>query len=168
MLFRSIVFETESEQEAFDYEVQLIARYGRDQLVNQTNGGQGVSGRVTTEETKKKIGTKNRARYSTPEERKRLSEKAKAQMADVEAQEKLQAAQRQYLADPERRKRALEKRRATTSAPGYIRTPSIPSEEGRQRISAARKAYLAVPEHREALRRRAIEQAQRQKIKRAI
>ncbi len=45
---RYILLETNDEQEALAYEVDLIALYGRENLTNKTNGGDGVSGYVPT------------------------------------------------------------------------------------------------------------------------
>jgi len=58
------VLETNNEQEAFNKEVELIAKYGRENLCNLTDGGEGVSGGCYpnfaghhhTEKSKKKIG----------------------------------------------------------------------------------------------------------------
>lgn len=43
---RYIVFTTNDEQAAFDYERETIALHGRDNLVNYTDGGDGASGAV--------------------------------------------------------------------------------------------------------------------------
>lgn len=53
------VAENLSEQDAFDLEIELIAKYGRKDigtgiLRNQTDGGDGVSGRVESKETRAK------------------------------------------------------------------------------------------------------------------
>lgn len=41
--FEVIVFETDDEEKAFEEEVRLIALYGRDNLTNKTDGGDGPS-----------------------------------------------------------------------------------------------------------------------------
>lgn len=53
---RVMIAENLSEQEAFDLEIELIAKYGRKDLGtgilrNQTDGGDGASGNIHTEET---------------------------------------------------------------------------------------------------------------------
>lgn len=59
---KSIVFETNDEQAAFAYEIELIRFYGRDNLVNHTDGGEGQSGRVMSPESRAKIGKASRER----------------------------------------------------------------------------------------------------------
>lgn len=62
-----IVFYTDNEQLAFNKEIELIKLFGRQNLCNLTDGGEGINGKNHTEETKKKIGDKNRGRKHTPE-----------------------------------------------------------------------------------------------------
>lgn len=59
------IFQMDDEVAALNEEVRLIAKYGRKDLglgtlYNATDGGEGKTGYVTSEETKKKIGDKNR------------------------------------------------------------------------------------------------------------
>jgi len=83
-----------TEQKAFDHEVYMIAVLGRKDLNtgilhNRTNGGEGSSGFVPTEETRlkmskasknrseetrKKLSEANRKRVLTPESRKKISQ----------------------------------------------------------------------------------------------
>lgn len=50
------VFETEVESDAFKEEIRLIALYGRDNLCNHTDGGEGPSGHIPSAETLAKRG----------------------------------------------------------------------------------------------------------------
>lgn len=52
---REIVFSSADEKEALDKERELIKEYGRANLCNMTNGGQGVSGMAYTPERKAEI-----------------------------------------------------------------------------------------------------------------
>ncbi len=69
-----IIFTSPNEQEAYDKEKELIALIGRENLTNLTDGGDGSSCKGHTEETKKKIGDKNRGRKHTPETLQKMKE----------------------------------------------------------------------------------------------
>jgi hypothetical protein len=78
-IHRYTVFTTNDEQEAFDYERELISLYGRKTLTNLTDGGEGASGLKHTEESKKKISRASTGRPSpkSPEHRRKISETLK-------------------------------------------------------------------------------------------
>lgn len=68
------VYETENEQEAFAKEMQLIELYGRrdlhlGSLFNLTDGGEGASGAIRTEEEKQTTGRFSKAHWQDPEYR---------------------------------------------------------------------------------------------------
>jgi len=67
-----------TEEEAFKHEIYMIAVFGRKDLGtgilhNRTNGGDGISGYVMSEETKKKISASNSGRIMCEENRKKVS-----------------------------------------------------------------------------------------------
>ena len=67
------------EEEAFKYEVYMIAVLGRKDLGtgilrNKTNGGEGISGLIHNQETRKKIGEANRGKSISEETRRKRSE----------------------------------------------------------------------------------------------
>jgi hypothetical protein len=73
-----IVKNNLSEEEAFALECQLIAKYGRKDLgtgilQNRTDGGEGVSGRISKPESIQKRVSKNIGKKRTAEQKERMS-----------------------------------------------------------------------------------------------
>lgn len=80
-----ILWETYCREEIIEKEIEFIALYGRRDLkkgtlCNLTDGGEGMTGSLHSEETKKKIGASNKGKHSkkgkkhTEETKKKLSE----------------------------------------------------------------------------------------------
>ena len=68
-----------TEEEAFRHEVYMIAVFGRKDLGtgilhNRTNGGEGSSGAIKSDETRKKLSEANKGRTYSEETRKKMSE----------------------------------------------------------------------------------------------
>ena len=68
-----------TEQEAFRHEVYMIAVFGRKDLGtgilhNRTDGGEGSSGAIKSDETRKKLSEANKGRTYSEETRKKMSE----------------------------------------------------------------------------------------------
>lgn len=85
-----------AEQEAFDLEIELIARFGRRDrvqgiLTNLTNGGGGLAGKIFSEEHKQRIAKAHQGKKHTTETKKKLSEIAKGRRASEETKKKLSA-----------------------------------------------------------------------------
>jgi len=75
---RIVVYLAESEADAFDTEISLIWYYGRKDLgtgllVNTSDGGQGTSGIIFTEDHKQKISKANKGKKHTLEARLKMS-----------------------------------------------------------------------------------------------
>jgi hypothetical protein len=71
-----------TEEEAFKHEIYMIFLYGRKDLGtgilhNMTNGGEGSSGAIRSEETKKKISEANKGKIFSEETKKKISEALK-------------------------------------------------------------------------------------------
>ena len=64
---RYILLTTENEQEALEYEKEMIALHGRENLCNLTDGGEGVSD--ITEDARQRKSIAMRAHWKTPEYR---------------------------------------------------------------------------------------------------
>jgi hypothetical protein len=82
-----------TEEEAFKHEIYMIAVLGRKDLStgilrNRTNGGEGVSGRICTEETRKKF----RKLRHTIEAKKRMSDANLGRIISPEHREKISRA----------------------------------------------------------------------------
>jgi hypothetical protein len=115
-----IVFETEDEREAFMYECEMIALYGRDKLCNLTDGGEGGSNK--SKEYLQMLGERIKAlwndpdtrprmmaKYSDPEYRRNLSEKARTRALDPDERALRSVRARQRWQNPEYRSRILTK-----------------------------------------------------------
>jgi hypothetical protein len=68
-----------TEREAFRHEIYMIAVFGRKDLgtgilYNKTNGGEGLSGAIRSDETKRKIGKANKGKTRSDETKNKLSE----------------------------------------------------------------------------------------------
>ena len=61
------------EDEALKLEIETIALYGRDNLCNFTDGGDGTRGMIHLEETKEKISKSNKGKPKSEEHRKKLA-----------------------------------------------------------------------------------------------
>jgi hypothetical protein len=72
---RVIIFTTDSENEAYAYETEMIALYGRDSLCNHTDGGGGPSGRSPSQETRQKISQKLMGHPGAKSKKMRLEDK---------------------------------------------------------------------------------------------
>lgn len=120
-----------TEKEAFDLEVKLISTYGRKDigtgiLRNMTDGGEGHSGYVLSEETKQKISnsligkeqseeTKQkranalRGQKRTHEHRKRQSEAAKARWANVDSESEAEKIRRAKIKEARAKQKIITK-----------------------------------------------------------
>ena len=77
-----------TEEEAFKHEIYMIAVFGRIDLGtgilhNRTNGGEGASGNIHTEETRRKISEKNKGKKRTEEQKQKLREAQKNQSEET-------------------------------------------------------------------------------------
>lgn len=80
----------ESEQAAFALEVAMISRFRKmgEPLVNHTNGGEGVSGLVFSDESRTKMKASSAERWADPEVRKAHGAKALGHKMSEECKEK--------------------------------------------------------------------------------
>jgi hypothetical protein len=76
-----IIHDNLTEPQAFDMERAYINWYGRENLVNFTDGGEGMSGYKHTEEAKKKYKNSMEKYYNSEEHKKKLSDAGKGQIS---------------------------------------------------------------------------------------
>lgn len=161
-----VVFECENEQDALDFEVKLIAKYGRRNtgtgiLSNMTDGGEGIrglrlspevlanrtssfKGRTHSEETKEKMRLAALGRKHSAETRQRISE---AQVGRVQNRESV-----------EKRRLAMIGKKMSEEAKKKIsiaKTGKPLSEEHKRRVSEGRKGKPWTEARRAAQKRSA-------------
>ena len=83
-----------TEGEAFKHEIYMIAVFGRKDLGtgilhNKTDGGEGISGLVHSEETKRKIREANTGKTTSDETRRKISETSKGRTHSEETKRKM-------------------------------------------------------------------------------
>jgi hypothetical protein len=126
-----------TEEEAFRHEIYMIAVFGRKDLGtgilrNLTNGGDGTSGWVPSEESRRKMSEANKGK-NNPNYGKSLSEETKRKMSEAN-KGKNNPNYGKSLSEETRRK--LSEANKGKNNPNYGKTRS---EETRRKISEARK-----------------------------
>lgn len=164
---RYTVFTTDDEAEAYAYECELIALYGRNALANGTNGGIGGSGHVVSPEVRQLQRELRKSNWSDPEYRQRMTNMSQALANNPEWRAKLSEIGKARFADPAEREKASQAQRkryedpaehAKQSAANHIRW-SDPEQRQRlaernktpemhSKLSATRKAQWTDPEYR--------------------
>lgn len=110
-----------TESEAFTLERQLIAKFGRrihgGTLVNMTDGGEGVSGLVHSDETKLRNGQLSLQMWANPENRERIIAAQNTGRATPEYRERRRELSRAIANDPKVRARISETNRKRYTDP---------------------------------------------------
>ena len=132
------------ESEAFRHEIYMIAVFGRKDvgtgiLYNFTDGGEGCSGMIHTEEAKRRVSEAN----SNPSEetRRKKSESGKVKIFSEEHRRKLSEAGKNRVLSEESRKKISEKRKGIKFSVEHRRRLSeaakgkTMSDEARKRVS---------------------------------
>ena len=168
------VFETEIEAEAFAKEIELIALYGRRNtktgtLFNLTDGGEGATGAIRSEEEKEhlrgesldkwqrpeyraKVIAAQKAVQGTPEARAMKSENSAEAWANPEVREKRQTGIKRSRSTAESRAKTSTQAKAQWSDPEYAARQTVNNQEIANRAevkaakAAASKALWADPE----------------------
>ena len=128
-----------TEEEAFRHEIYMIAVFGRKDLGNgilhnRTDGGEGSSGWVPSEETRRKISEASKG--NTYMLGKTLSEETKRKMSETRKGKTFSEEHRRNLSEAQKGKSLSEETRRKMSE---TRKGKIPSKETRRKLSEARK-----------------------------
>jgi hypothetical protein len=137
-----------TEEEAFKHEIYMIAVFGRKDLGtgilhNRTDGGEGISGLVHTEETKRKIGKIKKGninclgRVLSEETKRKISEALQGRVLTEEHKKNVAEAGKGKVISEETRRKLSE-----------IRKGRILSEETKRKISRAMKGRVLSEEHK--------------------
>ena len=129
-----------TEEESFKHEIYMIDVLGRKDLgtgilYNMTDGGEGSSGAIRSEETKKKMSEANKD--PSEETKKRMSEAHKGKILSEETKRKLSEAQKGKIRSEEHKINISEAKKGKTH-----------SEETKIKISEAHKGKTASEETR--------------------
>ena len=142
-----------TEEEAFKHEIYMIDVFGRKDLGtgilhNRTDGGEGRSGSILSEETKRKISNANKGEKnyhygkSLSEETKiKLSEAHKGKTLSEETKRKMSESRKGRIVSEETRKKQSESNKGKTR-----------SEESRKKMSESQKGRIVSEETRKKLR----------------
>lgn len=135
---KHIVFRTDNEHEAFAIERTLIAEYGRNILTNLTDGGEGPSGVIVSEEVRARRAAGVKARAATAEGKAVRSAASRRAAGTIERRAKVARLTKAAWADPEKRAQRIQAIQAARMQP-----------EVREKTRSAIRAAFATPEGRQ-------------------
>ncbi len=129
-----------TEEEAFKHEIYMIDVFGRIDLGtgilhNRTDGGDGISGAIRSEETRRKISEAGRGRTHSEETKIKISEAHKGKTRSEEHRKNIGKANKNKIVSEETRKKMSEASKGENN-PNYGKTPS---EETKIKMSEAQK-----------------------------
>jgi hypothetical protein len=122
-----------TEEEAFKHEKYMIAVFGRKDLGtgilhNRTDGGEGSSGCIPSEETKRKLSEANKGHTVSKETRKKISEASKGKTHSEEHKRKLSEVNKGHTVSEETKRKLSEAHKGNTL-----------SDETKRKMSEVRK-----------------------------
>lgn len=137
-----VAFECENEQDALDFEVKLIAKYGRRNtgtgiLSNMTDGGEGIRGWKLSDEARSKRVSSMKGRKLSEETKSKMRLAALGRKHSEETKQKIAEVQRGRVQD----RVSVEKRRLANIGKKM-------SEEAKKKISIAKMGKPLSEEHK--------------------
>ena len=145
-----------TEEEAFRHEIYMIDVFGRKDLGtgilrNKTNGGEGVSGWVPSEETKIKMSESGKNKIFSEETKIKMSESGKVKIFSEEHRRKMSESGKNKIFSEETKRKISEANKGKILSEEHRRNLSEanknPSEETRRKISERLKGKTHSEEH---------------------
>jgi hypothetical protein len=131
-----------TEEEAFKHEIYMIAVFGRKDLGtgilhNRTDGGEGKSGWVASEETRRKMSESGKVKIYSEEHRKKIGESNKRRIVSEETRRKMS----ERIRSEETRRKMSESGKVKIYSEEHRRkmTEATQSKETRKKMSEAKK-----------------------------
>jgi hypothetical protein len=154
-----------TEEEAFRHEIYMMDVFGRKDLGtgilhNRTDGGEGSSGCIRSDETRRKLSEAGKGKTLSKEHRRKLSEASKGEKnhnygkpKSEETRRKLSEAKKGKTASEESRKKMSESGKVKTISEEHRRkmTEATQSKETRRKMSESGKVKIFSEEHRRNL-----------------
>ena len=134
-----------TEEESFRHEVYMIAVFGRKDLGtgilhNRTNGGDGVSGAVVSDETRRKMSEALKGKPRSKEIRRKISEAHKGKTHSEKSRRNMSESQKGKTFSEETKRKLSEAKKGKTH-----------SEETKRKLSEAKKGKTFSEEHKRKL-----------------
>ena len=119
-----------TEEEAFKHEIYMIDVFGRKDLGtgilhNRTDGGEGSSGCIPSEETKRKLSEVNKGKIVSEETRKKISETSKGKTLSEEHIKKISEANKGHAVSEETKRKLSEAHKGKTLSKETRRKKSV-------------------------------------------
>jgi hypothetical protein len=119
-----------TEEEAFKHEIYMIDVFGRKDLGtgilhNRTDGGEGSSGCIPSEETKRKLSEVNKGKTLSEETRRKIGEASKGKTVSEETKRKMSDANKGHIVSEESRKKMSDAQKGKTLSEETRRKKSV-------------------------------------------